>query len=128
MAGKRMGRPPIEIDKKQFEKLCGLQCTLVEIASYFNCSEDTIERWCKKTYSATFAETFKKKSGNGKISLRRAQFRLAETNASMAIWLGKQYLGQRDLLKGDQNDENLAQHDDGFIDALKAEVADVWQE
>ena len=123
-----MGRPPIEIDKDQFEKLCGLQCTLVEIASYFNCSEDTIERWCKKAYSTTFAETFKKKSGKGKMSLRRAQFRLAETNASMAIWLGKQYLGQRDLLKRDQSDENLTQQDDGFMDALKAEVADTWQE
>jgi hypothetical protein len=30
------------------------------------------------------------------MSLRRAQFKLAETNASMAIFLGKQYLGQKD--------------------------------
>ena len=29
------------------------------------------------------------------ISLRRSQFKLAEKNATMAIWLGKQYLGQR---------------------------------
>ena len=32
----------------------------------------------------------------GKISLRRKQWQLAEKSASMAIWLGKQYLGQRD--------------------------------
>ena len=30
------------------------------------------------------------------MSLRRSQFRIAETNPTMAIWLGKQYLGQKD--------------------------------
>jgi hypothetical protein len=32
----------------------------------------------------------------GLASLRRKQFTMAESNASMAIWLGKQYLGQKD--------------------------------
>ena len=94
--GKKTGRPVIQVDKEQFEKLCGIQCTLVEVASWFHCSPDTIERWCKRTYKTTFADTYKNLSSYGKISLRRNQFRLAETNTSMAIWLGKQYLGQRD--------------------------------
>lgn len=89
-----MARPRIEIDKQQFEKLCSIQCTLTEIAGYFNCSEDTIERFCKREYKEGFAEVYSKKRGIGKISLRRAQFRMAETNPTMAIWLGKQYLGQ----------------------------------
>ena len=89
-----MARPNIPIDKEQFEKLCGLQCTKEEIASYFNCSEDTIERWCGKTYGESFAVVFKQKRATGRISLRRAQFRMAEKNPVMAIWLGKQYLGQ----------------------------------
>ena len=93
----KMGRPKIEIDQTQFEKLCLIQCTLVEIADWFECSEDTIERFCKETYNKTFAEVFKKKSTGGKISLRRAQFALAKKNATMAIWLGKQYLGQKDV-------------------------------
>lgn len=92
-----MARPRTEIDQKQFESLCGLQCTQEEIASFFHCSEDTVTRWCKRTYGTSFAEVYKKKSANGKISLRRAQFRLAEKNASMAIFLGKQYLGQSDI-------------------------------
>ena len=33
----------------------------------------------------------------GKISLRRSQWRLAEKNVTMAIFLGKQYLGQREV-------------------------------
>lgn len=90
------GRPRKEIDKGNFEKLCGLQCTLNEIAGFFDCSEDTIERWCKRTYKETFAETFKKHSSHGKISLRRYQFKLAEKSAAMAIFLGKNYLGQTD--------------------------------
>ncbi len=88
------GRPRIEIDEEAFKKLCGIQCTLDEVASFFNCSPDTIERWCKRELKITFAEAFKKHSANGKISLRRWQFKMAEHNVSMAIWLGKQYLGQ----------------------------------
>ncbi len=90
------GRPPIEIDKDQFEKLCGIQCTEEEISGWFKCSVDTLNRWCKKEYNKTFAEVYKKYAADGKTSLRRYQFQLAKTNASMAIWLGKQYLNQRE--------------------------------
>ena len=90
------GRPRIEINQTEFEKLCGLQCTLGEIAGWFSCSEDTIENWCKSTYSEKFSDVYAKKRELGKISLRRAQFRLAEKSAAMAIFLGKNYLGQSD--------------------------------
>lgn len=93
---KKMGRPPKQIDKEQFEKLCGLQCTEEEIAGWFKCSVDTIERWCKKEYQTTFAEVYKKASADGKITLRRYQLQLAKTNGSVAIWLGKVWLGQRE--------------------------------
>ena len=46
-----------------------------------------------------FSEVFKEKRGLGKISLRRNQWRLAEKSATMAIWLGKQYLGQKDQVE-----------------------------
>ena len=90
------GRPKKEIDKKIFENLCGLQCTLEEIAGVFDCSADTIERWCKREYGEPFAEVYKKHSAKGKTSLRRIQFKLAEKSAAMAIFLGKNYLGQKD--------------------------------
>ena len=100
---KKMGRPKIEIDQKSFEGLCKLQCTKEEIAGFFDCSEDTIERFCQQTYKTTFATIYKSKSQNGKISLRRSQFKLAETSSAMAIWLGKQYLGQRDVATADES-------------------------
>jgi hypothetical protein len=91
------GRPEIQIDKQEFEKLCGLHATLVEMAGWFDCSEDTIERWCERTYEMGFAEIFKRKSGKGKVSLRRKQFESAmHGNVTMQIWLGKQQLGQKD--------------------------------
>lgn len=102
----KMGRPKIEIDQEQFEKLCGLQCTEEEIASWFKCSVDTLESWIKKTYNQkTFTDVYKIYSASGKISIRRNQFKMAEYNPSMAIFLGKQYLGQRDEVHTTINDE-----------------------
>ena len=97
----KMGRPSIEIDVEEFEKLCNIQCTELEIAGFFNCSDDTINNWCKKQYGETFSEVFKKLSAPGKISLRRTQFRQASESVPMAIWLGKQYLGQTDKVDTD---------------------------
>ena len=94
-----MARPRKEIDQKQFENLCGLQCTLEEICGWFGITDKTLDSWCKRTYHASFYEVFKQKRGNGKISLRRSQWRLAEKSAAMAIWLGKQYLGQKDVVE-----------------------------
>ena len=91
-----MARPRKEIDQKQFEALCGLQCTLPEFCDALDVTDKTLDSWCKRTYGKHFSEVFAQKRGRGKISLRRMQWRLAEKNATMAIWLGKQYLGQRD--------------------------------
>ena len=91
-----MARPLKEISQKDFEKLCGLQCTKEEICGFFDVTDKTLERWCKRIYKQGFSEVFKQKRGAGKISLRRNQFELAKKNANMAIWLGKQYLDQRE--------------------------------
>lgn len=109
-----MARPRIDINREQFEKLCAIQCTLEEIASWFKCSEDTIERWCKRELKMNFADAFKTYSADGKISLRRTQFKMAEHNVSMAIWLGKQYLGQKE-----QQEIAVAHSDDDTIRAME---------
>lgn len=112
-----MARPRIEIDKAQFEKLCGIQCTKEEIAGFFDCSEDTIERWCHREYKESFAVVFAKKRTTGKISLRRTQFQMAEHNVTMAIWLGKQYLGQsekQDVVVSSNDDDTIKQMNEFF--------------
>ena len=110
-----MGRPKKPIDQKQFENLCGLQCTLEEVCAFFDVTDVTLNTWCKKTYGTTFSEVFKVKRGTGKISLRRSQFKLAEKSAAMAIWLGKQYLDQRDRDIADAMDRS-----NGVLESLMA--------
>lgn len=103
----KMGRPKIQIDKDSFEKLCGLWCSKVDIASYLNCSEDTLERWIKTTYNETFAVIYQQKSAAGRNSLRRKQYEIAMGgNVTMLIWLGKQHLDQKDKQEINQ-DTNL---------------------
>jgi IS30 family transposase len=98
------GRPRKEISRSEFEKLCKLQCTQQEIADWFDCSPDTIERWCLREYNEKFAEVFAKNRGKGKISLRRMQWQLAEKSPAMAIFLGKNHLGQTDKVEQTVND------------------------
>lgn len=94
-----MARPRKKIDKEQFEKLCGLQCTIEEICCYFDCDDKTLSAWCQRTYKKRFSEIFKIKRGSGKISLRRKQFETAMAgNPTMLIWLGRNYLGQTDRI------------------------------
>lgn len=90
------GRPRKEFDQDVFEKLCGLQCTQEEIANWFDMCRDTLITRIEETYNESFSTAFKKFSDEGRMSLRRYQFQMAKTNTTMAIWLGKQYLGQKD--------------------------------
>ena len=107
-----------KINKEMFEKLCGLWCTLVEIANFFDVSEDTLESWCKDQYEMTFSEVYKKKSAIGNLSLRRWQMKSAEKgNVTMQIWLGKQHLGQKEHVEVESDGDNGILND--LIGALK---------
>ena len=94
------------IDWKQFDKLCALQCTKLEIAAFFDMSDDTLSRRVREEFDCSFAELFKEKRKKGKAALRRMQWQLAEKgNCSMLIWLGKNYLGQSDKLEQNVTNE-----------------------
>ena len=92
-----MARPKKEINYEAVEKLAGIQCTQEEIANFLDISVRTLQR------DEEFCRLYKKGQDNGKMSLRRMQFKLAEKNATMALWLGKQYLGQRDSFPDEVN-------------------------
>lgn len=94
-----MARPKKEIDYETVEKLASIQCTQEEIATFLNLSVRTLQR------DEEFCRIYKKGLENGKMSLRRMQFKLAEKNTSMAIFLGKQYLGQKDIIETDNKHE-----------------------
>ena len=92
------------ISKELFESLCGIQCTRDEIAAVLKVSEKTLDRWCMENYGDHFVSVFKEKREYGKSSLRRTQWKLAEKNSAMAIWLGKQYLNQTDKIDANVGD------------------------
>ena len=91
------GRKAAQIDPIELEKLCTLQCSDEEIAAWFGVSVRTVQNRRKQP---KFAEVMLRGKARGRISVRRAQMRLLETgNGSIAIWLGKNLLGQRDTVQ-----------------------------
>jgi hypothetical protein len=89
------GRKTIPIDLVELEKLCSIHCTDEELAHIFGVSVRTIE---KRRKNPEFAQVMNRGQAKGCISLRRQQMKLVEKgNAPMTIWMGKQWLGQRDV-------------------------------
>ena len=125
-----MGRPKIEIDFEKVDALCAVFCNCEEIVSILKfdmkVSYDTVERRIKEQFDITFAEYVKQKQmAFAKPKLRKAQFDCAMSgNATMLIWLGKQYLGQIDKqemkIEGGETPVEIQQ----TIDKVKAMVND----
>lgn len=91
----KRGRPRKEICPRQFEVLCGLQCTAQEMCAALSVSRTTLWRFCRRHYGMNFETIFAEKRLPGFVRLRLAQWRLAmQGNTKMLVWLGKQYLGQ----------------------------------
>ena len=109
-----MARPKKEIKQKEFEALCAIQCTEEEICSVLDVSDKVLNTWCKRIYKKSFSEVFRQKREGGKTSLRRKQWLLADTSAAMAIWLGKQILGQKE-----KQDEEIQAEQQMLIENIK---------
>ena len=91
-----MARPPKPVDLKLVEDLARIHCTDAEIATMLGFS---VDGWRKRVRrSKELVELIEKGKEAGKSSLRRLQWKSATNgNIAMQIWLGKQYLGQRDV-------------------------------
>ena len=94
---KRAGRPRKKFDWSAFEKLCYLNCSEEEIASFFECAVSTLQRAVRWHYGVNFAQINLERKNGGKIKLREKQMEVAlNGNVTMLIWLGKQMLNQSD--------------------------------
>lgn len=89
----KAGRPRKEIDLGIVERLAKIQCTVAEVAAVLGVNVETL---CRST---EFVETYNTAKEGGKMSLRRKQHQVAikDGNVPMLIFLGKQYLGQKDV-------------------------------
>jgi len=92
------GRPPLlKADEKTLAQLAGLgsiQASEREVQAVFRVSQPTLTKFFKDNPAAR--EAYEDGKGQGKMSLRRRQWAMAEKNVAMQIWLGKQWLGQSD--------------------------------
>lgn len=95
-----MGRPKKYLTKEQWasvDYMCMIHCTGEEIAGVLGMDYDTLNRNCKEQKGMFISEYIKQHQNGGKMSLRRAQWKSAENgNVTMQIWLGKQWLGQKE--------------------------------
>ena len=92
---KKMGRPRKIIDKRTFEGLCRIQCTLEDMCAVFECDNKTLENWCKHEYKQSFSEIFSKKRRVGFVSLRRKLFLkgVEDGDSKILIYLADNWLG-----------------------------------
>lgn len=97
----KMGRPLKVIDRTQFENLCAIQCTKLEICGWFDVTDKTLDRWCKREYGATFSEVYAVKRGKGVISVRRALYQNAtqKGNVKAQIFWLKNHGGMTDKMQ-----------------------------
>ncbi len=88
--GLPVGRDNVVIPPIEVQKLAALGCKNIEIANFFGVNGDAISR--------NFAPELLKGREDMKISLRRAMLNnaVSNMNATMQIWLSKQYLNMGD--------------------------------
>jgi hypothetical protein len=92
-----MAAKKIDIDWKIVGRYLQAQCSGSGIAGILGIHENTLYDRCKKDQGMEFMAFAALKRGEGKELLRAKQFDLAMSgNIAMAIWLGKQYLNQKD--------------------------------
>lgn len=123
-----MGRPKKNLTDKDWDSvryMCMIHCTGEEIAGVLQMDYDTLNRNCKDKHGCPISEYIKKNQSNGKMSLRRAQWKSAENgNVTMQIFLGKQWLGQvekQEVSVAVQDDETVREMQEYFNERKNTE-------
>lgn len=93
--GEGGGPKPRKIDYEEVEKLARILCTDAEIAEILEYTPEGFR--LRKNRDSKLLGVLLKGRATGKKSLRRIQWELAQNgSAAMAIFLGKNFLGQKD--------------------------------
>ena len=117
-----MAAPRKEVDWEKVDSLCKMHCTALEIIEYLNAtsdenlSYDTYDRRAHEDKGASFAEYVNKRHlAFARPKLRELQWKAASNgNVSMLIWLGKQYLDQKEP----QHEDKSVSAGDKFVEAF----------
>jgi hypothetical protein len=92
------------IDLAELEKLASLMCTDADMAGFFGLARETFAR--RKAKTKAMQDAIERGRSKGRVSLRKSQFDRARAgDRTMLVWLGKQYLEQKDRVEhsGDLN-------------------------
>jgi hypothetical protein len=91
------GRKHIPIDWKRVDSMLRCQAKGTEIAANLGVHPETLYDACKREHGTDFSAYAAQKKEAGITALRVKQFELAlKGDRTMLIFLGKQYLGQKD--------------------------------
>ena len=92
-----MARPKkYDIKNEEVQKLAKFGMTNIEIADFYGCSADLIEK--------SYSDFLTKGRAEMKLRLRQLQWKSAEKgSAAMLIFLGKNILGQADIPVGEDS-------------------------
>lgn len=121
--GNKGGRPPILIlNDDTIKKISGLgkiQVTTEEAAAVMGVTRGAFEQFLSKHEKAR--EAFENGKQEGKAALRRLQMHSAQNgNVTMLIWLGKQFLGQRDKTDQELTIRNVSELTDDELARIAA--------
>ena len=96
-AKKPTGRPRIELDPKQAKIFGYFRATYDTMAEQIGCHVDTI-RAAMQDEDSEFSKAYKKGFSSMKMKLSEAQVKsgIEDRNPTLLVWLGKQYLDQKD--------------------------------
>ncbi len=99
MEAKQPQKRPAELSPdratlRRVQVLAQIHCSLAEAASVLLVSRKTLEQFLREHPKAR--QAWERGRALERVSLRRLQFLQTAKSPAMAIWLGKQYLGQKD--------------------------------
>ena len=103
------GRPKAVIDWKLVDEYLRSQCDGAHIANILGIHPNTLYLACEEKFKINFSEYSQQKKGEGQELLRARQFKAAmDGDKTMLVWLGKQYLGQREKTDSNLNIQEKA--------------------
>jgi hypothetical protein len=121
-------KPMTDKEFRQLVELIKIQCTRDEICEVLGMSDTTLTRRIaeRKIEGVTnFEALYKKHQGEGKASLRRGQWKAAQSgNPTMLVWLGKQVLGQKDRQEVDNTSSDGSMSMEGLFASINARRAE----
>lgn len=123
------GRPIKPIDWNKVDEMLESCCTGTEIAAYFAMHHQTFYDRVLMEKGICFTAYSQQKQSKTLQRLRNKQLEVAENgNPSLLIWLGKQYLDQRDQPKEETKKQEIEAAVISLGESIKKYVSDNVQE